>query len=420
MARYHISSRTGNPGLCRAEFQCPFGDIESEHYNSKEEAREAFERAQSNRALQGKKSGVVPLPDYLTSELVAQIPVGENGLTFEENWEKTFRILGMPSVDLPNVAALKQLGLEGIDAATDVQRVDLDCFDPHRDGIGAALSELYHPKDETIEGWDLPLVVVLTSDGPLEISGHGELLHEWKDDLDPDQTGYMLRLDETREMTEAIENEDLTTARANARLLYERIANRETSPLVVMPRNSETVKKNSLINREIANLRTEYKQRMHAYTGHKFTMASPAERDRLRAILDTPYESWSDNEVKEYVSITGDNEGLLRERLQHVKEDKAKADLCDRAITDIQSGGASPAVLELLGGEERVKDMRSIANRNYETWSKPFREQKKVLGWMSAYSKKVSKLEKESGVLIDAAHWPGDPKRMPQEFKPKL
>jgi hypothetical protein len=43
MPRYHINPRTGNPGICRAEKSCPFGDMESDHYSSKEAAREAYE-----------------------------------------------------------------------------------------------------------------------------------------------------------------------------------------------------------------------------------------------------------------------------------------------------------------------------------------------------------------------------------------
>lgn len=39
--KFHIG-RTGEPGLCKAEISCPFGDA-SEHYLSKDEARVAFE-----------------------------------------------------------------------------------------------------------------------------------------------------------------------------------------------------------------------------------------------------------------------------------------------------------------------------------------------------------------------------------------
>jgi GNAT superfamily N-acetyltransferase len=42
MQRYHINSRTGNAGLCRALKQCPFGD-NSSHYSNRELAQTAYE-----------------------------------------------------------------------------------------------------------------------------------------------------------------------------------------------------------------------------------------------------------------------------------------------------------------------------------------------------------------------------------------
>lgn len=46
MTKYHINPTTGNPGICRAEAgKCPHG-ANAPHFNSKEEAREAFEKQQ--------------------------------------------------------------------------------------------------------------------------------------------------------------------------------------------------------------------------------------------------------------------------------------------------------------------------------------------------------------------------------------
>jgi hypothetical protein len=46
MARYHINPKTGNPGICRATKVCPFGDLQSDHYSSTSEARDAYETQQ--------------------------------------------------------------------------------------------------------------------------------------------------------------------------------------------------------------------------------------------------------------------------------------------------------------------------------------------------------------------------------------
>lgn len=43
MIKYHISPRTGEPMKCIAKGKCPFGDLETDHYPSKDEARAAFE-----------------------------------------------------------------------------------------------------------------------------------------------------------------------------------------------------------------------------------------------------------------------------------------------------------------------------------------------------------------------------------------
>ncbi len=47
--RYHISPRTGNPSICRARGKCPFGDMQSDHFDSREAAREAYEERMKNR-----------------------------------------------------------------------------------------------------------------------------------------------------------------------------------------------------------------------------------------------------------------------------------------------------------------------------------------------------------------------------------
>ena len=45
MPKYHVNPATGNPGVCRAQKNCPFGG-EADHYSTREEAREAYEKSQ--------------------------------------------------------------------------------------------------------------------------------------------------------------------------------------------------------------------------------------------------------------------------------------------------------------------------------------------------------------------------------------
>lgn len=51
MAKFHINSETGNPGVCTAKIQCPFGDLEADHYPSPDTAREAYEVKMKNKEL---------------------------------------------------------------------------------------------------------------------------------------------------------------------------------------------------------------------------------------------------------------------------------------------------------------------------------------------------------------------------------
>lgn len=44
---YHVNPITGNPGLCSARYECPFGDKETSHFDSPQKAREFFESTQS-------------------------------------------------------------------------------------------------------------------------------------------------------------------------------------------------------------------------------------------------------------------------------------------------------------------------------------------------------------------------------------
>ena len=59
MANYHINPETGEPGICRAKKNCPFGNLDS-HYSSKEEAIEDFE-------AQMKREELIALGNYSSS-----------------------------------------------------------------------------------------------------------------------------------------------------------------------------------------------------------------------------------------------------------------------------------------------------------------------------------------------------------------
>lgn len=55
MARFHVNPVTGNAGQCKAFYDCPFGDQETGHYDTVDEARAAFESTQDTLPSPKKK-----------------------------------------------------------------------------------------------------------------------------------------------------------------------------------------------------------------------------------------------------------------------------------------------------------------------------------------------------------------------------
>lgn len=49
MPRYHVHPITGVPDVCHAKMECPFGDVQTDHYSTKKEARQAFEQSMKHR-----------------------------------------------------------------------------------------------------------------------------------------------------------------------------------------------------------------------------------------------------------------------------------------------------------------------------------------------------------------------------------
>lgn len=53
---FHVNPATGEPGKCRARYECPFGDLENAHYETAAEARSAFELTQNTFPIRAKKT----------------------------------------------------------------------------------------------------------------------------------------------------------------------------------------------------------------------------------------------------------------------------------------------------------------------------------------------------------------------------
>jgi len=81
MNRFHVNPQTGNTGECRAVYECPFG--EENHYDSLEEARDAYEASMSSNSLVA-----LAKRDLRDESLIGQFPYGDlelNGISFERD-----------------------------------------------------------------------------------------------------------------------------------------------------------------------------------------------------------------------------------------------------------------------------------------------------------------------------------------------
>jgi hypothetical protein len=67
--KYHINSK-GEPGICRAKNSCPFGDMETEHYSSVDEARGVYEQEMNNY--------FTPNVEKLLREEMKKLDISEN------------------------------------------------------------------------------------------------------------------------------------------------------------------------------------------------------------------------------------------------------------------------------------------------------------------------------------------------------
>ncbi len=81
MSRFHVNPETGNTGECRAVYECPFG--EENHYDSLDQAREAYENAMSTEAL-----ATLQKRELKDESLSSEFPYGTpelSGIKFEKD-----------------------------------------------------------------------------------------------------------------------------------------------------------------------------------------------------------------------------------------------------------------------------------------------------------------------------------------------
>lgn len=95
MPRYHISPSTGRPNICQAKISCPFGHMETDHYDSKDAARAAYEQRMSGNTFTPLKkklgdSDVISLAEKRAAKEAAPgqvLAAAKETHDFEATWE---------------------------------------------------------------------------------------------------------------------------------------------------------------------------------------------------------------------------------------------------------------------------------------------------------------------------------------------
>lgn len=72
MPRFHINPETGNPNKCEAMVRCPFGDLDSDHFDSKDDARRAYEKGEIEGTVPEVVKKAKSLEDQLASAKEAE------------------------------------------------------------------------------------------------------------------------------------------------------------------------------------------------------------------------------------------------------------------------------------------------------------------------------------------------------------
>jgi len=92
MPRYHVNLETGEPGICKAEIKCPFGE-EKLHFDSSADARKSYELSQKGipgflhkEIISGKTNREILAARY-PGDMVDYIFKGDEDITLENAFE---------------------------------------------------------------------------------------------------------------------------------------------------------------------------------------------------------------------------------------------------------------------------------------------------------------------------------------------
>jgi hypothetical protein len=108
VAKYHINPETGNPGVCKATKRCRFGDLETDHYTSKEAASAAYEEKMNTFGSPAEAIDPIALTAKLKEQLVRPQSIDfdtiERELGWINDWEQPWT-----DEEIENMATIEKL-----------------------------------------------------------------------------------------------------------------------------------------------------------------------------------------------------------------------------------------------------------------------------------------------------------------------
>lgn len=452
MPKFHINPKTGNPGACKAMVSCPYGDLDSDHYGSAEEARAAYEEKTGLTVVAAHRKGAVetqPYPAFLTPEVVNTIPMAADGTTFEDNWRGAFELLGHPpykTIDGEVRALMGNPNFGRERGELTLQRVDMDEFDPYDHNPDHIYNERGLYPHDAPEGAAGELVATIYtrngggnrecwcededhSDGDLctgaivdKLEARQDFVRSWDDDGDSTYATFMFRVEETPEVQQAMAQDSAARRQKTAQATYDAVQRGELSPLVVMPVNAETKDKLSELNKKFQDLARKHREAQAKLKPHSrinLAFMSQDDQDELSAVVKKDPAKWTANDEETYSRLAGVHKATLLPRLKTIRSETKKVELYDKVAEDIEKGTVSAAALELLGGKAKVLEDKRYAERKIKQASEGIEATRKLMAAQERYVAQRAKLEVEQEKLQAALHWPGQPGRMPAVFRGK-
>lgn len=393
---------------------------------------------------------VIPLPSNLDPDLIASIPPTPDGKTYAEHWNAYFDPIVTDSSDLETMAAFERDELGDIN------------YGRHRGGPYIELFRnggYYNDEEDLVErpdpsdprwddkDWQVILSVYTRNGGGNRECWCGGDEHDetclipaisamqehpkYIDDLDSEDdytyASFLFAVEDVERAKRVCRDESIVHLRQSRHAMLNRIASGTTSPLEILPPNSETAaalqeakNESSAAYREISEAKIPYAlgYQTSAYflnrkikeVGEKKVAdlinglqttgpLTPEQEETIGAIWDT----------RSGISFKKDREKYLEANAEYENLEKVNAAIGDENTPEV--------IREYLTGQKFTRDL-DLAKRKRDRTEAPVKDARAYLRKALAYHRKSARLEAKIAALEPAVKWPGSPATMPDALKP--